>query len=148
MLIQAWRGLERRRGSANLFLRMSWGCVVASLAMLVMVAAAAVYAARGAPVEGAAGSPAYFVLLTIGELMVIPVGLTLVSELAPASAAAMAMGGWYLAKFMGSLLAGIMGAYWGVIPATVFFGMGAASVLLAAAALYALGRFRPVFVRG
>ncbi len=147
VLIQAWRGLERRRGSANLFFRMSWGCVVASLAMLVMVAAAAVYAARGAPV-GAGWVTAYFVLLTIGELMVIPVGLTLVSELAPASAAAMAMGGWYLAKFMGSLLSGIMGAYWGVIPATVFFGMGAASVLLAAAALYALGRFRPVFVRG
>jgi POT family proton-dependent oligopeptide transporter len=79
--------------------------------------------------------------------MVIPVGLALVSELAPASAAAMAMGGWYIAKFLGSLLSGVMGALWGVIPATVFFAIGAGSVFLAAAALYGLGRIRPVLVR-
>ena len=88
---------------------MSLGCVVSSLALMVMVAAAMDHAARHGPVS-ALWVSAYFVLLTIGELMVIPVGLTLVSELAPASAAAMAMGGWYIAKFLGSLAAGVMGA--------------------------------------
>jgi POT family proton-dependent oligopeptide transporter len=125
---------------------MSVGCLVAGAAMMVMVAAAALYGATQRPV-GPGWVIGYFVLLTVGELMVIPVGLALVSELAPASAAAMAMGGWYIAKFLGSLLSGVMGSLWGVIPATVFFAIGAGSVFLAAAALYGLGRIRPVLVR-
>ena len=145
-MIAWWRRLERRRGAANLFARMSLGCVVASLSMVVMVGAALVYAASGQPV-GLGWVVAYFVLLTVGELMVIPVGLTVVSELAPAPAAAMAMGGWYIAKFLGSLLAGVMGAYWGVIPPALFFGLGAGSVLLAAAALHVLARARPLLVQ-
>ena len=52
---------------------------------------------------------AYFVLLTLGELFVIPVGLTLIESLAPVRFASMAMGGWYIAKFLGSLLAGVHG---------------------------------------
>jgi POT family proton-dependent oligopeptide transporter len=66
---------------------------------------------------------------------VIPVGLTLVDLLAPVGFAATAMGAWYIAKFLGTLLAGFMGAYWRAIPATLFFGLGAASVLLAAGLL-------------
>ncbi|MEP6967049.1 MAG: peptide MFS transporter [Pseudomonadota bacterium] len=147
VLIQIWRRLERRRGTANLFWRMSGGCVISSLALVVMVGAALVHAAGHGPVSPA-WVIAYFVLLTVGELMVIPVGLTLVSELAPASAAAMAMGGWYIAKFLGSLLSGVMGVWWGVIPETAFFAIGAASVLLAAGALLWLGRVRPVLVKG
>ena len=139
VLIAWWGRKERRTGAANLLLRMSAGCVVAGLAMLVMVAAAALYQAHHQPVS-ALWVAGYFVLLTIGELMVIPVGLSLVSALAPARLAAMAMGSWYIAKFLGSLLAGIMGAYWGRIPATAFFGLGAGSVLLAACVLLGMGR--------
>ena len=139
VLIAWWGRQERRRGAANLLSRMSLGCLVSGAAMLVMVAAAARYAQTGQPVS-AAWVLAYFVLLTIGELMVIPVGLSLVSALAPARLAAMAMGSWYIAKFLGSLLAGIMGAYWGAIPATAFFGLGAGSVLLAAVVLVRMGR--------
>ncbi len=141
VLITYWGWQERRRGAANLLLRMSAGCVVASASMLLMVGAAALYASQGHKV-GAGWVVGYFVLLTLGELMVIPVGLSLVSSLAPARMAAMAMGGWYIAKFLGSLLAGVMGAYWGIIPATGFFGLGAASGLLAAAILFVLGRRR------
>jgi proton-dependent oligopeptide transporter, POT family len=83
---------------------------------------------------------AYFALLTLGELFVIPVGLTLVESLAPIRFASMAMGAWYIAKFLGSLLAGFMGAYWLVIPPAAFFGLGMASTLLAAACLYAMAR--------
>ena len=83
---------------------------------------------------------AYFVLLTLGELFVIPVGLTLVELLAPVRFASMAMGGWYIAKFLGSLLAGFMGAYWLVIPPSAFFALGMTSTLVAAACLYAMSR--------
>ena len=146
-LVGYWGRLERRKGSANLYWRMSIGCVIASLAMLVMVAAAAVYVWRGHPV-GPGWVVAYFVLLTIGELMVIPVGLTLVSALAPRQVAAMAMGAWYIAKFLGSLFSGVAGTFWGVMPATEFFALGAGSTLLAAVALFFIGRRqRPMIAR-
>ena len=83
---------------------------------------------------------AYFALLTLGELFVIPVGLTLVESLAPLRFASMAMGGWYIAKFLGSLLAGFMGAYWGVIPPAVFVTLGVATTVVAAACLYAMAK--------
>jgi len=80
------------------------------------------------------------VLLTLGELFVIPVGLTLIESLAPVRFASMAMGAWYIAKFLGSLLAGIMGAYWLAIPAWAFFGLGMASTVVAAICLFSMAR--------
>jgi POT family proton-dependent oligopeptide transporter len=143
LLMRYWAKHAERHGPANLLSRMSLGCLVAGFSMVVMVVAAALNARTGQPV-GAGWVTAYFILLTLGELLVIPVGLTLVGALSPVQIAAMAMGGWYIAKFLGSLLAGVMGAYWGVIPATAFFGAGAASVLLGAILLYMLGRVRPI----
>ena len=55
----------------------------------------------------------------------------------------MAMGGWYIAKFLGSLLAGVMGAYWLVIPPWAFFCLGMASTTVAAASLYTMARLVP-----
>jgi POT family proton-dependent oligopeptide transporter len=139
VLIALWGRWERLHGAANLLRRMSLGCLIASLSMVVMVGAAAVYE-RGHHPVGAAWVLGYFVLLTIGELMVIPVGLSLVNALAPAQVAAMAMGAWYIAKFLGSLLSGVMGEYWGQIPATEFFGLGAGAVMVAAGILFVMGR--------
>jgi POT family proton-dependent oligopeptide transporter len=103
-----------------------------------------VFAALSSGPEGARVSSLwvflYFALLTLGELFVIPVGLTLVESLAPVRFASMAMGSWYIAKFLGSLLAGVMGAYWLIIPPAAFFGLGMASTLIAAASLYSMAR--------
>ncbi|HWJ39007.1 MAG TPA: MFS transporter, partial [Sphingomicrobium sp.] len=70
----------------------------------------------------------------------IPTGLTLIESLAPVRFASMTMGAWYIAKFLGSLLAGVMGAYWLAIPAWQFFCLGAASTIVAAASLYSMAR--------
>jgi POT family proton-dependent oligopeptide transporter len=53
--------------------------------------------------------------------------------------AAAIMGAWYIAKFLGSLLAGVMGTLWQQIPPEAFFGIGAVSSLLASGALYWMG---------
>jgi len=142
-LMRYWARRAERHGPANLLARMSIGCAVAALSMGLMVIAAALNARTGSPV-GAEWVIGYFVLLTLGELLVIPIGLTLVGALSPVQIAAMTMGAWYIAKFLGSLLAGAMGAYWGIIPATVFFALGAASVLVAALFLLLLSRIHPV----
>ncbi|QTH23563.1 peptide MFS transporter [Rhizorhabdus wittichii] len=138
-LIRFWRRHDRDGSPAALLRRMSLGCAIAAVAMLVMVGAAALFGATGRPV-GAGWVLAYFLFLTLGELLTLPVGLSLIGLLSPVQIAAMLMGAWYIAKFLGSLLAGVMGAYWGAIPATAFFGIGAISVLAASAILLAMSR--------
>jgi POT family proton-dependent oligopeptide transporter len=138
LLIRRWGRHKEKASTAVLLSRMSLGCVIAGTSMLVMVLAAMVHEASGQPVS-AWWTILYFVLLTMGELLVIPVGLTLVDLLSPAGFAATAMGAWYIAKFLGTLLAGVMGSWWEKIPASSFFGLGAASVLLAAGILSLMG---------
>lgn len=137
ILIRFWKSRDAKETTPHLLRRMAIGCVIAAGAMLVMVLASF----ASGPGEARVSTLwvfSYFVLLTLGELFVIPVGLTLVESLAPVRFASMAMGAWYIAKFLGSLLAGFMGAYWLVIPAWAFFGLGAGSTLLAAASLFTM----------
>jgi POT family proton-dependent oligopeptide transporter len=139
ILIRIWRRGNRKETTAHLLRRMAIGCLIATSAMLVMVLAAVASGPEGGRVSSL-WVFAYFALLTLGELFVIPVGLTLIESLAPVRFASMAMGGWYIAKFLGSLLAGFMGAYWLVIPPWAFFTLGMVSTLIAAASLYTMAR--------
>jgi POT family proton-dependent oligopeptide transporter len=142
VLIRIWRSKGTRETVPQLLRRMSFGCVLAGLAMMLMVAAAAVSGPEAARVSSW-WTIGYFVLLTLGELFVIPVGLTLVETLSPAAFAATAMGAWYIAKFLGSLLAGLMGAYWLKIPPSDFFALGMVSPLVASLCLYLMSRMTP-----
>ena len=139
LLIGFWRRRKAGETVPHLLRRMATGCLIASLGMLVMVLAALASGPHGARVSSF-WVVAYFFLLTLGELFVIPVGLTLVESLAPARFASMAMGSWYIAKFLGSLLAGFMGAYWLVIPPTAFFSLGMGSTVAAAVCLFVMAR--------
>jgi POT family proton-dependent oligopeptide transporter len=139
VLIRFWRARGVAETVPNLLRRMSLGCVFAGVAMGLMVAAAAMSGPQGVHVSYR-WTVGYFVLLTLGELYVIPVGLTLVETLSPAAFAATAMGAWYIAKFLGSLAAGVMGAYWLRIPAADFFALGMISPIIAAACLYLMAR--------
>ncbi len=137
VLIRFWRARNRKETVSHLLRRMAIGCLIAAAAMLVMVAAALASGPAGSRVTSL-WVFAYFGLLTLGELFVIPVGLTLVESLAPIRFASMAMGGWYIAKFLGSLFAGIMGAYWLRIPPAAFFALGGASTVLASLCLFGM----------
>jgi len=139
ILIRIWRRGKKKETTAHLLRRMAIGCVIAAAAMLTMVLAGLASGAEGARVSSL-WVFAYFVLLTLGELFVIPVGLTLIESLAPVRFASMAMGGWYIAKFLGSLGAGFMGAYWLAIPPWMFFAFGMISTIVAAACLYTMSR--------
>jgi POT family proton-dependent oligopeptide transporter len=139
ILIRFWRRRRAQETTPHLLQRMAIGCVIAALAMLIMVLAAIASGPGGARVSSL-WVLTYFVLLTLGELFVIPVGLTLIESLAPVRFASMAMGAWYIAKFLGSLLAGFMGAYWQVIPASTFFSLGMGSTMLAAVCLYTMAQ--------
>ncbi|MBL0152198.1 MAG: MFS transporter [Chitinophagaceae bacterium] len=53
----------------------------------------------------------YFVF-TISEIFLSPMGLSLVSKLAPARLTALMMGGWFLSTSIGGKIAGVMTSFW------------------------------------
>ena len=77
-----------------------------------------------------------YIIATLGELCLSPVGLSMVSKLAPAKFATMLMGVWLLTSAFGNFAAGALGEIWETIPPTEFFLLitavvgGAAVVLL------------------
>jgi proton-dependent oligopeptide transporter, POT family len=62
---------------------------------------------------------AYFVI-SLGELMLSPMGLSLVSKVAPPRMRGLMMGGWFLATAIGNKLTAI-GAYWDIWSHSRFF---------------------------
>lgn len=53
----------------------------------------------------------YFVF-TVSEIFLSPIGLSLVSKLAPARLTALMMGGWFLSTSIGGKIAGVMTSFW------------------------------------
>ncbi len=54
----------------------------------------------------------FYIICTIGELCLSPVGLSMVSKLAPRRFATMLMGMWLLTSFFGNFTAGLAGENW------------------------------------
>jgi POT family proton-dependent oligopeptide transporter len=63
----------------------------------------------------------FYLFLTMGELCLSPVGLSLVTKLAPAKHVGLFMGGWFLATAIAEKLAQVFGAYWGKMPPADYF---------------------------
>ena len=60
-------------------------------------------------------------ILTVGELYLSPVGLSLVTKLAPARMVSMLMGMWFLSSFAGNYMAGYLGTFWEKMSKADFF---------------------------
>jgi POT family proton-dependent oligopeptide transporter len=83
---------------------------------------------------------AFFMLFTLAEIYILPVGLGLFATLSPSRFTATTIAAWFLASFAGNFLAGYLGTWWSSMSPAAFFGaMGlvaaAAGVALAALAL-------------
>jgi POT family proton-dependent oligopeptide transporter len=63
----------------------------------------------------------YFVM-TVAELCLSPIGLSLVSKLAPKQFLSLAMGTWFLMCFSGNLFAGLIGGEYENFPHWMLFG--------------------------
>lgn len=83
----------------------------------------------------------YFLIVTVGELYVAPVGLALVSRLAPAKVLSLMMGLWFAASLPGGILGSWLGGLWSSLSKPHFFLMVALAPALAGLALFAL---RPI----
>jgi len=76
-----------------------------------------------------------YVFITLGELCVSPLGLSLVSKLASRHSRSGWMGGWFAATAIGGYLSGLIGQFWTVWTPSQFFGVLTGAVLFAAVLL-------------
>ena len=77
----------------------------------------------------------FWVVLTFGELFILPTGIGLFARLAPQRLGATTVASWFLATFAGNLAAGLVGTLWSRMSHTAFFVLLAAICALAALAL-------------
>jgi POT family proton-dependent oligopeptide transporter len=83
---------------------------------------------------------AYFVVITVAELYISPIGLSLVSTVAPARFISMMMGVWWATDFVGSFGAGYLGSFWSGMAKPDFFLMIAAVAIAAGLMIWACDR--------
>ena len=132
-----WQG----KSEPNPVQKMAIGCALMAAANLLM----AVVAREGgqAPWQWLA---LYFVVLTLGEIYLYPVSLSLFSKVAPRRLASLMAGVVFLPNFLGGgFLQGWLGTLWDKMDKALFFVMIAAIATLAAAIIWAFDRpLRPL----
>jgi proton-dependent oligopeptide transporter, POT family len=75
---------------------------------------------------------AFFVVMTAGELYILPIGLGLFGRLAPPRFSATTIASWFLAAFAGNLAAGALGTLWSGLSPAQFFALTAGVAALPA----------------
>src|SRR5699024_4932664 len=139
LLITRWSRLAKRGVETPWLSKMAFGAAIVGLSYL-LLAGVATWA-------GGAGTQAHwgwlvgwFVLMTLGELYILPVGLGLFGRMAPDGYRATSIATWFFAGFFGNLLAGGLGTLWSSLSHAWFFVLiggvaGVAAVLLFALAM-------------
>lgn len=104
--------------------KIAYGMLVAAIGFGVMAAGSLSLPSPDA--QKAAGDAAVFVspnwlittylVLTFGELLLSPMGISFVSKVAPPKYKGMMMGGWFVATAIGNILVSVGGYLWGSLP--------------------------------
>lgn len=141
MIIALWAWQARRGREPSTIVKMATGCALVAIANLVMVGAVWEADASALGKASVIWLLAYFAIITTGELFISPIGLSLVSKIAPASLLSMLMGVWLATSFTGNFVAGYLGTFWNKMPKDEFFIMIAAVAGGAAVAIWIVGRF-------
>ena len=103
--------LRRRKKEPTTPTKIALGLIISGLSALVM------YAAVQAGHNGAEKVSAWWLIasygvVTIGELCLSPMGLSIVSKLSPPRITALMMGGWFLSTSIGNKLSGVLASMW------------------------------------
>jgi POT family proton-dependent oligopeptide transporter len=79
-----------------------------------------------------------YLLATLGELCLSPVGLSMVTKLAPPRFASLFMGVWLLASSVAQYVGGSIGESWGKVPPVAYFKLFVMISVVGAGVLFAL----------
>jgi POT family proton-dependent oligopeptide transporter len=131
----AW--LRQRGKEPSTPAKIAWGMVITAASTLFMIAAVWVSGGGQDKVSGWWLVGTYGVI-TVGELCLSPMGLALVSRLAPRRVTSLMMGGWFLATAFGNKLAGVLAGFWERIPLIGIFTIDLVAALVAAAVIAAM----------
>jgi POT family proton-dependent oligopeptide transporter len=131
-IVALWIRQSRRGREPSTVIKMAIGCFAVALANLVLVAAAVVADMQTNHAVSWLWLAGYFVIVTLGELYLSPIGLSLVTKVAPARYLSMTMGVWLATSFAGNFIAGWLGSFWTIMDKRAFFLMLAAIAAAAA----------------
>ena len=79
-----------------------------------------------------------YLVLTFGELLLSPMGISFVSRVAPPKYKGMMMGGWFVATAIGNQLVVVGGLLWGVVPLWLCWSVFLGVCLVAALFMFAM----------
>jgi proton-dependent oligopeptide transporter, POT family len=132
-----WASQERAGKGMSSVTKMAVGCTILGLSFIVMVAGARLIGAE----KGSLFWPVFATfLLTIGELYLSPVGLSLVTKVSPVRFVSMMMGMWFLSSFFGNILSGYIGILYTTWSPDSFFLLLMGLGLAAGAAIFAFNK--------
>lgn len=103
--------LGRRNREPSTPSKIALGLFISALSCLVMVAAAYI-GSNGAVKVSPLWLVACYGVITVGELCLSPMGLSLVSKLSPPRITALMMGGFFLSTAIGNKLSGVLASMW------------------------------------
>ncbi|HEX2848511.1 MAG TPA: peptide MFS transporter [Chitinophagaceae bacterium] len=105
----AWR---RRKGKEpSTATKIAYGLLISAFSALVMVAA--VYAGHnGTDKVSVLWLIGSYGIITLGELLLSPMGLSIVSKLSPVRITSLMMGGWFVSTSIGNKLSGVLATMW------------------------------------
>lgn len=111
LVVAFFTWLRRKGKEPSTPTKIAFGLLISALSVLVMVAAvkAGNNGADKVSVWWLIGS---YGVITIGELFLSPMGLSLVSKLSPVRITSLMMGGWFLSTSIGNKLSGILASKW------------------------------------
>jgi proton-dependent oligopeptide transporter, POT family len=134
-LDRIWTKQAARGKEMSSVTKMAVGCIILGLSFIVMVVGVKLIGPGG---KGSLFWPVFCtMLLTIGELYLSPIGLSLVTKVSPVRFVSMMMGMWFLSSFFGNILSGYIGVYYTTWDKANFFlflmGLGVTAGLAIAA---------------
>ncbi|WP_343634256.1 peptide MFS transporter [Fluviicola sp.] len=111
LVVAIFRFLRKRKMEPSIPIKFVLGLFITGLSCLVMVAAAK------ASMNGEIKSSLWWFfgtygVITVGELCLSPIGLSMVSKLAPARLTALLMGAWFISTSIGNKLSGVIASLW------------------------------------
>jgi len=135
----SWR--RRRNKEPSTATKIAFGLFISALSALVMVGA--VYASNNG---GEKASVLWLIcsygVITIGELLLSPMGLSLVSKLSPVRITSLMMGGWFLSTSIGNKLSGVLATMWDTYDnKTNYFWLNFSLLMAAAIMCFAMLRW-------
>ena len=103
--------LRSRKKEPSTPTKIAFGLLISALSVLVMVAAVHI-GNNGSEKVSVWWLVANYGVITIGELFLSPMGLSVVSKLSPKNITALMMGGWFLSTSIGNKLSGVLASMW------------------------------------